>query len=185
MITKLGNEIYQNTLATYQFPNVNKTSNYTSILAKCSAGTELYISPQMKAQQPQFGLLTSISNTSTGWAFGTGTTPATEDDYTMESIISSGITIGNSDQLTIDTETGKRTYTIIFTLNNTTGSDIEVSEIGYFASAYGSNEINQAYSTSLERSYMLIHEVLEEAVTVPANDSAVIRIDFEFNSESE
>lgn len=107
-----------------------------------------------------------------GIIVGRGDTPATEDDYALESIITSGLTASNSTQ-TNGIDDGNPYLEYLFTLTNTTGSDIVVKEIGYLqffqtATASGANASNYG-------SYLIERTVLSTPVTVPANDSAAIK----------
>ena len=72
--------------------------------------------------------------------FGKGTTPVTEDDYCLDNPITSGITIPSSDvfnysqkyALSEDGNSITRTVTLDFAIQNTTISDITITEIGFY-----------------------------------------------------
>lgn len=61
-------------------------------------------------------------------------------------------------------------YTIMLT--NTTSNDIIVSEVGYTQPLIGSSSVDGSGTSEV---YLLDHTVFDTPVTVPANDSAVIK----------
>lgn len=115
-----------------------------------------------------------IINTTTnpGIYLGSGSTPPTENDYSLESRITGGLTPSSTNETAGVDENGNPFITFVFTLTNTTANDITVAEIGYFqtcmaAASYGGN------ASAYER-FMLDRTVLQNPVTVPANGNAVI-----------
>ena len=116
----------------------------------------------------------SINNTSssTGIRLGSGNTQASEDDYNLDSRITSGLT-ASSPVVTYGVDENGNPYKVfLFTLTNSTNSDITVAEIGYFQQLYTSSSQGAISSTA---TIMLDRTVLSTPVTVPANDSAVIK----------
>lgn len=74
-----------------------------------------------------------------GVFFGSGSTPASPDDYTLESPIISGLTITNTNQLYLynEDENGSVELTGTFLLQNTSDAEINISEMGIIT-AFGS-----------------------------------------------
>lgn len=98
--------------------------------------------------------------------FGTGTTPATLDDYKLESIITSGISISEQSEtssLADNVITKKATYI----LKNNSSSDITIGEIGIY------KYIN--YGSSSNASFFLLERtVLDEPITIPADGTGTV-----------
>lgn len=71
-----------------------------------------------------------------GVYFGTGPTPATANDYTLEAPITSGLTIGNTYNLCTyaEDEAGNCSFTGTFRLTNTTSDEINIYEVGLVTS---------------------------------------------------
>lgn len=108
-----------------------------------------------------------------GIVVGTGTTPPTEDDYILENRITSGLT-GTDPTKKNDVDSNGNPYIeFVFTLRNTTETDITVHEIGYAQNIYASTTLGGTDSNS----YTLLFDrtVLETPVTVPANGTAAIK----------
>lgn len=101
---------------------------------------------------------------------GTGTTPATEDDYKLESYVT-GLT-NDSVVTAVSGRVSKKTYTATF--SNTTGADITVTEIGFFTNCY--------YNSATQNdNFLLDRIVLETPITIPAGESKAITYELGFN----
>ena len=138
-------------------------------------GNTAYLAPYFNNNQifpyatPSPDAMISSSIASRGIYIGSGNTPATENDYTLQSFISSGITSTGTYSHNLDGNNPYKGFTI--TLNNTTSSDITVREVGYAIACYTSNTLNNAGS----QNYLLIDRtVLDNPLTVPANGTAVL-----------
>lgn len=103
---------------------------------------------------------------------GTGQTPATEEDYFIESKIASGLKAGSTTVRGGVDENGNPYVELSFMLSNTTGEDIVVREIGYVQGAALANTIG---GSSANSNILLDRTVLSTPVTVPAGGEAVIR----------
>ena len=104
------------------------------ITAKTAANNPAYISLSPKSVTLNF--LTSITESggsaSTGIALGSGDTAPTENDYTLENMISTlSATIGNMENV-FDETTHKYFARVDLTVSNNTGSDVVIKEIGRF-----------------------------------------------------
>lgn len=185
MITKWGKEIINCNCSQNQYPNCLYSANITSITAKDYSGTSGYISPTAVSQQPSNTLLTSVGASSNGYVLGKGTTAPTENDYTLDNMITSGISGSISNEIAVNTETGARTIIAVITVNNTTAEPITISEIGYFESHYRSNELGTAYNSNLSRiCCLMFREVLDDPIIIAGNDSGVIRLEMIYNDVS-
>lgn len=113
-----------------------------------------------------------VFNTSAGIHLGTGNTPSTENDYQLESQITSGLSASSTTN-TYGLDTNGNPYVkYLFTVSNTTNSDIVISEIGYAQNFYASSSIGGSASAY---TFLIDRTVLDTPVTVPANDSAALK----------
>ena len=94
---------------------------------------------------------------------GSGTTPATVDDYKLENQITSGLT--GTTAITVD-EDNDAIY--VLTLTNTSSEDITIGEVGIFASCFTKNSSS---STAL---FLLERTVLDAPITIPAGGIGTI-----------
>ena len=118
------------------------------------------------------GLTTSYN--SNGIVVGSGSTPPSESDYSLESLISSGISAGYS----IDTSNnsldanGNPQLKIILTITNTGSSNVTIGELGFIQKVRLAND--QAGSGSADKYILFDRSVLNTPVTIPAGESAAI-----------
>lgn len=105
------------------------------------------------------------TNTAYGVYFGSGDTPPTKEDYTLEAVITSGLSaLGEAANATeIDTGDKKTTAEGIYMLKNISEEEITVREVGYFG------KINTSAKPCLyERS------LVEPPVTIPPGEARLI-----------
>lgn len=102
-----------------------------------------------------------------GFAIGSGTTPATEDDFKMENQITSGF----SSPLGIRVDDGLHLF-----VNNTGSSNLSISEIGLYG-----NIPDSARASGGANYILLMHTVLETPIVLAPNETAeiIIKLDFE------
>lgn len=102
----------------------------------------------------------------TGVAFGDGTTEPTEDDTWLSGNQHTSITSSNTTVEVTESEEGdERCVTAVYTINNNTGADITIGEVGLFSycTILGPSGSYNAYiSVLIERS------LLENPITIPA-----------------
>lgn len=114
-----------------------------------------------------------------GVYFGGGSTPATENDYKLESLISSGLSITNpSNILTVPEKDGRYSLVANYIVQNTTGAAINIYEIGLYSYLGDSYIIGQYMNW-----YPLLYErtVLSEPITIPAGRTKIITYKITFN----
>ena len=117
----------------------------------------------------------SVYAVSTGVYFGKGTTPATKDDYKLESPITSGLTITNPSYFVeVHGGDGKYIWVSDFVVQNTSGAEVNISEIGLHLPFYYSGN-STYYLTLAERT------VLDEPIVIPAGATRVIEYKITFN----
>lgn len=156
------------------------TSNPTTATGafKGVNGTERYFAPYPNS--------TSMANlalnlTSAGIAVGTGSTPATVDDYCLESMITSGITASIPATATATYDGTNKQYVVSkdITIANTGSDAVTISEIGIFVQGKYSDSIG---STASSNAVILADRtVLESPVTIPAGESGVVRYEFRYD----
>ena len=113
-----------------------------------------------------------------GIYFGTGTTPATEDDITLEKFITSGITVSSSTPGYSKNAEGMWIVQTIYIVTNTSEEEISISEIGFFSEStnYSSSNKNYEYHPILfERT------VLENPIVIPSGEARVINYQLNMN----
>lgn len=113
-----------------------------------------------------------------GVYFGTDSTPATENDYTLGAPITSGLSITNPTNYarSEDAAAGTVTYSVIFTVTNTSGEDINIYEIGWVTDHTQGNNSNTFYM-------LLDRTVLDEPINLPAGATKFITYELTFRWE--
>lgn len=113
---------------------------------------------------------------SQGLYFGTGTTPATKSNYTLESPITSGLSFTSKGTTVVGAEeTGKYVASVSHNIKNTSESTISISEIGLFG---------RAYATSSSAYVLLERTVLSEPIILGAGEEKIITYKITFNQTS-
>ena len=102
--------------------------------------------------------------------FGNGTTPATVNDYKLESPISSGITVANPSSTTNEQTDDYILWTVTFGVKASV--ETTISEIGL---------ISRAYMPSGYTEVLVDRTVLETPITIPAGQSKQITYTIRFN----
>lgn len=141
---------------------------------KTPGGNEYY--SRVTCNDTSLSIMTSIGESYAGIAVGSGDTPATEDDYTIESLITA-LTGSVASSIYYDATNFRYVSRYQITLNNATESDIVVKEVAKFVNAYTSTT-RGATTTSNMKSIMIDRTVLDTPVTVAAGESALINYDF-------
>lgn len=103
-----------------------------------------------------------------GIVLGTGTTPATVDDYWLEQIITSGLNV----QITNASQYG--IYRLTLTITNTSDSNITIGEIGAQAPA-------PCVGVSGKKAFMIDRTVLDSPITIPAGGIGKIEYEIKIN----
>lgn len=112
-------------------------------------------------------------NTNAGFSFGSGNTAPTEDDYFLESQITSGFTGVLTNAFRGVDGNGKLYMEFQFTITNTSNANITIAEMG-LTSAWSC--CTSASATSASNNNILVDRtVLDTPVTIAPNDSAALR----------
>lgn len=118
--------------------------------------------------------LSVTTGISTGVRIGKGVTPPTQDDYTIENQITSGITVTTPSSLSAGFEDGCIVMSCTYGLTNTGTTAVSISEIclfGYF------NTTN----TSNQKLCMVDRTVLESPITIKPDESKQVTYSIRFN----
>lgn len=122
-----------------------------------------------------------LNSSGYGIRLGTGTTAPTENDYSLESVITSGLSasINNS---SIRNSSGNIETIFAVTVTNTSASNITIGEIGY----YGVQPMydSEGSSSSSNHNVMYDRTLLNAPVTISAGDSATINYRVTANENS-
>lgn len=118
-----------------------------------------------------------------GVCFGTGSTPATKDDYTLESPITSGITVTNpSDVVYHENDNGQYTFSASFVVANTSDAELNIWEVGVVSYLGNYCSTGITISGSFGGSPILFdRQVLSEPITIPAGESKLVTYKITFN----
>lgn len=168
-----------------------RTKNFTNLMAmifeRCGVakgllpvvgrdGVTYYVGPTSPGNNSAFpytgtwALQTNANNA--GFCVGSGTTAADEDDYDLESQITSGISASVVVNPGLD-ESDNPYVAYDLTITNTGSESITIGEIGFKQSLYTTTA---ADGTSFSnRTFLLDRTVLDTSVTIPAGSYAVIR----------
>ena len=114
----------------------------------------------------------SSSDTNVGTCFGSGSTPATVDDYRLEQRIDSGISVTTQTRASCTSTETYMEYSATFGVTNTGTEDKTIAEIGLIISGHQTN-----YTTRV----LVDRTVLDKPVTIPAGQSKQITYTIRFN----
>lgn len=112
----------------------------------------------------------STSKTSLGTVFGNGTAEVTPDDYKLSGDIITGISATSYMSATVEGDVLKKE--VVFTITNSNEYDITISECGYIA---------QMYATNNSYCFLFDHTLLDEPVTIPAGGVGQVTYTITFN----
>lgn len=114
----------------------------------------------------------STSATAVGIVLGSGSTAATENDYAIETAITSGISCTPTYERGVDSS-GNPYVEFTLVMTNTTSSDIVIREIAYNQNIY--LVASQGATSATARVVCFDHTSLSSAVTVPAGGQNTIK----------
>lgn len=187
MFTKLGQALINN------FPQVNNytvvpgltTSQKNAIFSfKDYTGTDRNMSATIRNGSPQF-IKGALSGTSYGVALGSGTTAATENDYNLETKITT-LDCVVTPSMVYDSVNYKYISRLMLTISNNTDAAITVNELGLFVWAnWAATRGDEASNNSNSSCFMTEHTVLENGIEIAAGEGAVIYYEFTFPTTPE
>lgn len=112
-----------------------------------------------------------------GVYFGTGSTPANLADHTLQSPITSGLTITNPSRVLLESEKeGQYTLSASYVLTNATEAELNIYEMGVVTPALVGGQYGSClYPVLMERT------VLTEPITIPPGASKLVTYKITFN----
>ena len=119
------------------------------------------------------------SNSYAGIYIGSGNTAASEDDYTLETPINSGVSATSNVSQVFDSENLRYIQRVELTISNSGSEDVTVNEIGYFATQYYASAVGEDASNS-SALFLIDRTVLDNPVIIPAGEASIVRYDFAF-----
>lgn len=148
----------------------NSTNGF--VPAKDVFGNTRYLGFKLGSYFPSSKTVSVTFSNQQGIQLGSGNTPASENDYTLDSQITSGLSASTPTQEYGVDASGNPFVDYTFTLTNSTGSPIEVKEIGYAQILVASANLNASASNY---PFLLDRTVLDNPITIPANDYAAVK----------
>lgn len=109
-----------------------------------------------------------------GVYFGTGSTPASLEDYTLESPITTGLAFAGGLEGVSAYENGRAEVIARYIVTNTSNAEINIREIGCFVPVHIS-------TTSAYQVIMMERTVLPEPITIPAGEAKMVTYKITFN----
>lgn len=166
------------------FPSANSWLGYIPV--KSYFNESLYASPKGLNVNPgnaniTFAQVTASSDV--GFLIGSGTTPATDDDYCLENQIYGSSLASSASGITYGNDENGYYWLRTFTITNATASDITISEFGLLgrANAAPTRGAN-TNSSSYWKRVLLLRSLLESPIVIRSGDAGLVtfRIDFPF-----
>lgn len=124
---------------------------------------------------PGASSVSGIANVACGLYLGTGTTPATKDDYTIEAPITTGLSAVTGSKFEVQEEDGKYTLYTDIVLTNTSESDVAISEFCLFIPFANTSSTPKWYAALAERT------VLDEPIVIQPGEQKVVTYKLTFN----
>lgn len=121
-----------------------------------------------------YKLNTSPTN-SAGVVIGTGVTPATPDDYKLESLITSGFSTNNQSAATVSKDATGVSVSASYWITNTGTTPLVISEIGAVGTVHSRSDANVHDCALLDRT------VLETPITINPGESKQVTYTIRFN----
>lgn len=115
----------------------------------------------------KLNLGTNFNNQFYGVVIGTGTTAPTLDDIFIENQITTGLSVANPDRAYVSRTDEAISMSATYTLKNTTGADITITEIGLVLN----KQTASGTTTNAQHTLLVDRTVLSNPVTVPAGET--------------
>lgn len=148
---------------------------------KNTNGDIRYVTPSWgnSAGESYIKIFSSVSgnNGSEAYMIGSGTTPPTENDYNLETPITSGFSCSAPTCGTYyDENEGKAYRDLTYTITNTGETDLNINEIGYFMTAGSYSNTKFGTTSNGYIYYMAARSVLANTLVVPVGEASVLKV---------
>ena len=110
---------------------------------------------------------------------GSGNTAPTENDHTLESPITNGLSATVSTSDVYDGENNRYIQRFEYTISNNGSEAVTIREIGYFTQQYYASAVGQDASSS-NALFLIDRTVLTDEVVIPAGESSIVRYEFAY-----
>lgn len=165
MVTRFWYKAVKTYFSTQSMPNGETVKDSSGTDRQISYPDSSTISVLFPARTPSYYTGTNVAYF--GIVLGTGTTPATVDDYWLEHIIKSGLNV----QITNMSQHG--IYRLILTITNESDSSITIGEIGA--------QVPAVCVGASKRAFMMDRTVLDTPVTIPSGGIGKIEYEIKIN----
>jgi hypothetical protein len=126
-------------------------------------------------ESPASAGATSYDRTYAGLYFGTGTTPPTKGDYTIESRASANLSVSAGSLMSYKDDDGNYVYYVDYAITNTGTDTTQISEICLFIPMTSSSSSTSYYCVLAERT------VLDEPIVIEGGKAKVVTYKITFN----
>lgn len=178
MITKW----YKATIASIMCAVGTTSDSISSFAAKSILGTTYYIINTASNNISDLALFCSstlqTNTSSAGFRVGTGTTPPTENDYSLEAQITSGITGVVTRVYEAKSDYSGWVIKATLLITNAGAEPITITEIGAF-DYIRANTAQNATGQGNQRLFMVDRSLLAVPITIPAGESGAIEYSVE------
>lgn len=170
MITKAAKQAIQTfPIWTTQNNASNAKPIFPSVSIKNTAGQDRWVSYVSGALLS--GLTIQLNATNAGFHFGSGTTTPTENDYKLESDITSGISVVLNASARYSSPKPHMTFT--FTITNTGSSNVTINEIGIVTASIQCCTSSSATSAS-SANVLIDRTLLDTPLTIAPSSTAAL-----------
>lgn len=186
MLTKLGKLLAPRVMP---YPSATSSESGTasalraSIKAKNYEGTLYAVAPTSRQNSRDYNT-SALTNNFYGIKLGSGNSAESEESYTLDSPINSGLSVSRTPQADsvsyeYDSENNANVVYLLYTVTNTSSESITINEIGLFSTFYTASDIREPLGgSSSTKSFLIDRTVLDTPLTLAPNDSAVIKYAF-------
>lgn len=130
----LTRNFYHSLLAAFTKKTItNGFTDYTGAVKNASYSSSWM---NMIALSGIYNLLTGGMSATWGVRIGSGSTPATLDDFALESVITTGYSVVNQSSSSIITESDNGAVYSTYAVTNTSTTPLKISEIGLFGTLF-------------------------------------------------
>lgn len=188
MLTKLGKLLVSNPIGATNYPifplsSSGSAMNYASIPGKSIAGTSYYCRPAVGSTSTDFITTALTESSGAGVAVGSGTTAATEDDYTLTNQLTTVTATVSSASVVYDSTSKQYKVRVDYTISNDTSATVTVGEIGKIVKLVATD--TQGGTSGTQKAFLVDHTVFATPVEIPAGEASVIRYEFIYPGPTE